>query len=159
MFCQKCGSELTDEVTICPNCSSSVDASNDSEERYNNMNTTEKESTVNENVESETNLVPVDVNPNGGTIALVCFIATILVNFISFYLISLGPTSTILTVSLAIIGIKNFSTRKTKAYIVKCPFCGQEFQFPVNNLNTKCPKCNKLVILKDNKFEIVDSDN
>ena len=42
MFCQKCGSELTDGMTICPKCGSEVDFQNDSENQTKNDNSQKK---------------------------------------------------------------------------------------------------------------------
>lgn len=53
-------------------------------------------------------------------------------------------------------GIANIVTARKKAYKAICPYCNHEFAFPVEDLNASCPQCNKKIIIKDNKFQIVE---
>lgn len=53
-------------------------------------------------------------------------------------------------------GLQTMSNANQKVYRAVCPYCKQEFAFPVNQLNVLCPQCRKRVILKDNEFQIVD---
>jgi len=63
--------------------------------------------------------------------------------------------SLIMIVSI-IKGIRDIVTAKTQVYRATCPYCKHEFYFPVDDLNASCPQCNKMIIIKDNEFQIVE---
>ncbi len=128
----------------------------------NNNSTTQGPSSSEQNHENNSELVPVTLNRHGGILAILCFIGALLaliLRVFAKYIFGYFPSLWLywIPVALGIIGIRLLLTRKKKAYAAKCPYCGQDFYFPVNSLNCQCPKCNKLVILKDGKFEIVNS--
>ena len=43
-----------------------------------------------------------------------------------------------------------------KSLIGDCPFCEFKINVPISENNTRCPRCKKLIVIKDNKFVGID---
>ena len=67
-----------------------------------------------------------------------------------------GIGSFVLGVLGAVVAILIFTNIRTKVYVIDCPYCKQETDFPVNAQGQECSCCQKRIILINGQFCKVD---
>lgn len=53
----------------------------------------------------------------------------------------------------ALLALGCWFSRKEPFYVVQCPYCGSEVQFPTEEQGMDCPCCGKRMIMKDNLIQ------
>lgn len=62
----------------------------------------------------------------------------------------------VLNIFGVVVAILIFTNIRTKVYVIDCPYCKQETDFPVNAQGQECSCCQKRIILINGQFCKVD---
>lgn len=173
MICLKCNSEIRDDSKFCSKCgtkcgnikSSNVKPDDEHEQDLKIGKTKENFAKNEQTIESDVqkSLEIIELNQNGVVKGIISIIFGIIGAYVfsicfdrMFGGIMLSVFGWVILFACLSNGIRSIATAKKKAYKATCPYCKHEFAFPVENLNALCPQCNKKIIIKDNKFQIVE---
>lgn len=157
MYCQKCGKQIDDDSMFYEYCGHAVNNQNNSNE---NSNLKELSSKTTDNVIEQNNLYTVAKKnkPNlaRATIESILIILMFLGVCLGFWFL-INRTAEV-PIGLAIIfigiagygGIKHVVECNRNSYDGKCPYC--ESDLTIYGEAANCPRCQKRIVVKDDKF-------
>lgn len=140
MFCKSCGNKIADDATFCSNCGKKIEA------------------------EQSERSEPLP-EPQGALLTDCKVVSVKSYLWVSCFMIPTGIFLLILTTQMSGVALGMWIILTLliftlglfplflKAYVIRCPYCGNETLLPIKALSADCSVCNKKIMLKNGRIE------